>query len=675
MPEDYFRFQQTALAEPEQLWIKKPKNLSRGRGIDMVRHPATVPLEKEWIIQRYLSNPHLCQDRKYVLRCYVLITSVEPLRFYWYKDGFAKLASESYSKDDLDNLYRHLTNPDINENNAEAESAVTFISLQKYRQWLDSEGHSSEEFFHQLKELISLTIIATREAMRKRLNRLNTEPTSCYELIGLDCMVDENIKPWIVECNLSPSLSTYADPNAGANDEVMAKRNMVQDLVQLLGLNNPSHSHYSKEEKAAQERDNCGDFECLFPTKNANDYFPLFPIPRYQDIISNHPMTAIDSSRLQLTPHSKSDYAFSDSITIFATKDASQNTQCILPNEIATWIWLKISEGESPEDIIVELSDTLPCPENTPNNEFLRHISQQVWNVLADWSHANVFSQIAEKTLTKNIETPIKSYIPVGNHDVTLNIFCENAESYLQHFYRKTTKKITHAITIDIIPTPYGYTLIYNKINIVHGRKLSQLLPTIYRLSIEYLAKLDSAYFLPGCLLKSEKKNILIIGHTSSLLDSLSDQLAQEKQFTAVSNGFLLSKNNTLTALNLPISIPVKKEKNNALVVETKNKTFKYFHMTYSSTEKPRVDTVVFLSDLDKKEKNYTSSNNTPNHQQITKADLLKKIWENTHDHNSEKINFLALWIESIEECFHIEGNEINTSYRELFEKTINKYE
>lgn len=39
MPEDYQRFLSTAREEPQQLWIKKPKNLSRGRGIDMVRHP------------------------------------------------------------------------------------------------------------------------------------------------------------------------------------------------------------------------------------------------------------------------------------------------------------------------------------------------------------------------------------------------------------------------------------------------------------------------------------------------------------------------------------------------------------------------------------------------------------------------------------------------------------
>ena len=45
MPEDYFRFQEMAQKELEQLWIKKPKNLSYGRGIDMVREPSAVTFD------------------------------------------------------------------------------------------------------------------------------------------------------------------------------------------------------------------------------------------------------------------------------------------------------------------------------------------------------------------------------------------------------------------------------------------------------------------------------------------------------------------------------------------------------------------------------------------------------------------------------------------------------
>jgi len=197
------------MKNPDWMWIQKPKNLSRGRGIEVVKHPSTVPLDDEWIIQRYLSEPHLYNNHKYVLRCYVLITSVEPLRFYWYQEGFAKLASETYSNDDLDNPYRHLTNPDINEENTDAETPVTFYSFKQYRQWLKNQGHDDNKIFDQLKELIGLTVISARETMRERSNSV-TEKKGCYELIGLDCMLDNNLKPWILECNLSPSLATYA---------------------------------------------------------------------------------------------------------------------------------------------------------------------------------------------------------------------------------------------------------------------------------------------------------------------------------------------------------------------------------------------------------------------------------------------------------------------------------
>ena len=67
MPEDYFKFQATATANPDWMWIKKPKNLSRGRGIEMVQHPANVPLGSEWIIQRYVHNPHLYEGHKYAM--------------------------------------------------------------------------------------------------------------------------------------------------------------------------------------------------------------------------------------------------------------------------------------------------------------------------------------------------------------------------------------------------------------------------------------------------------------------------------------------------------------------------------------------------------------------------------------------------------------------------------
>lgn len=74
------------LKEAERnLWIVKPTNLSRGRGIYIVDDISEVNIEDEAaIISRYISNPLLINGHKFDLRIYVVVTSYEPLRIYVY---------------------------------------------------------------------------------------------------------------------------------------------------------------------------------------------------------------------------------------------------------------------------------------------------------------------------------------------------------------------------------------------------------------------------------------------------------------------------------------------------------------------------------------------------------------------------------------------------------------
>ena len=84
----------------KNLWIVKPTNSSRGRGIYIIDDVAEVNLEDPAIISKYVSDPLLINNHKFDLRIYVCVTSYEPLRIYVFQEGLVRFASEEYDMKD-----------------------------------------------------------------------------------------------------------------------------------------------------------------------------------------------------------------------------------------------------------------------------------------------------------------------------------------------------------------------------------------------------------------------------------------------------------------------------------------------------------------------------------------------------------------------------------------------
>ena len=70
-------------------------------------------------MQKYIKNPLLLNGYKFDLRVYVLVTSVNPLEVFLYKEGFGRFSTVPYTlnPDDKSNKYIHLTNVSINKHN------------------------------------------------------------------------------------------------------------------------------------------------------------------------------------------------------------------------------------------------------------------------------------------------------------------------------------------------------------------------------------------------------------------------------------------------------------------------------------------------------------------------------------------------------------------------------
>lgn len=64
--------------------------------------------------QRYIHNPMLLDGRKFDLRLYVLVTSLEPLRVWLFKEGLVRLSTKKYTLRNLKSRFTHLTNYSIN---------------------------------------------------------------------------------------------------------------------------------------------------------------------------------------------------------------------------------------------------------------------------------------------------------------------------------------------------------------------------------------------------------------------------------------------------------------------------------------------------------------------------------------------------------------------------------
>lgn len=387
MPGDYHAFQQEALDEPCKRWILKPKNAARGKGISLVKDPANVPMDSSWMVQEYIENPHTMHGRKYVLRLYVAVTSVAPLRVYLYRQGFAKLASAPYDEENADNPYSYLTNPDVNALNLDADVPVEFVDLDRYRAWLREQGHDDEALFARVEDMVALTCLSAVESMRERSRVVEADTRGCYELLGIDCLVDNKLKPWVLECNLSPSLEVCAGPESGGDIEEGVKGSLVADLVSLVGLNGKPETvpGASVEQQLILETENeqarAGNFKRLLPSENPAAYLPFFTLPRMEDWVVARAVSGNGLIPPTLQRRCAEDMISEDRVYVYDTRLGHLSVL----NETASLIWLMATDSIPPDDIADALTQS--ARQNATAEPDAWAIRRDVWNSLADWAN------------------------------------------------------------------------------------------------------------------------------------------------------------------------------------------------------------------------------------------------------------------------------------------------
>lgn len=193
---------------PLNLWIMKPVGKSRGRGITVVSDITQVTYGEPMVIQQYISRPLLLGGFKFDMRIYVLITSFNPLEVFLYRQGFARLSTVPYSlnPDKLKNRFIHLTNYSVQKSNAYAQGdpsdlmyGGSKICLKALRERLSKIGISFDDIWDQVKEIVLKSLIACASEIPSY--------KCCFDLVGYDIIIDQDLRAWLLEVNSSPSLA------------------------------------------------------------------------------------------------------------------------------------------------------------------------------------------------------------------------------------------------------------------------------------------------------------------------------------------------------------------------------------------------------------------------------------------------------------------------------------
>ncbi|XP_065681967.1 tubulin polyglutamylase ttll-5 isoform X1 [Hydra vulgaris] len=198
-------------------WIIKPYASSRGRGIFLINNKNDIPLGDGVIACKYIKNPLLISGFKFDCRLYVAVTSYDPLRVYLFEEGLTRFSTVKYdmSEQNLQNQRMHLTNYSINKSSKkfvrcedpEIDDYGSKWSFSGMLRFLKCQEVDTQALMARIEDLIIKTIISVEMVISTACRMFVPHRGNCFELYGFDILIDENLKPWLLEVNLSPSLA------------------------------------------------------------------------------------------------------------------------------------------------------------------------------------------------------------------------------------------------------------------------------------------------------------------------------------------------------------------------------------------------------------------------------------------------------------------------------------
>ena len=204
------------LESTQTTWIMKPSATNKGAEVNVVKDfekLQSIVNEwtdiREWVVQEYIERPLLLRGRKFHIRVYVL--AVGGLKVFVYQHCLVLCALEQYRPEDTENNYAHITNTFQQQSHPNFVESECVLLLDDIDEILTEQGilDAADKKAKILKDMGHIVAEAF-DAYKGEFSVFQPLP-NCFEIYGVDFMVDEDFNVWLLEFNPGPDFKQTGD--------------------------------------------------------------------------------------------------------------------------------------------------------------------------------------------------------------------------------------------------------------------------------------------------------------------------------------------------------------------------------------------------------------------------------------------------------------------------------